>query len=208
MANPLASAPREAARHARRQALLETAEQVFAERGFDGATMAEIAARAGYSAGNLYNVFESKEALFREVLSQSTRSFHELTLATLGSPAPLSASLDRFLAQLADYVLEHRAFFALYAHMTNGRDLSSAHLDDESQQLREAGYEALVTRLRRAMASREIPKQDPEVCSDLLGGTIHRHVVRWLDRGGSDDDLRRGMEQVRTLLRRALGVKR
>ena len=50
--------PRARARAARRQALLETAEAVFAERGFAGATMSEIASRAGYSAGNLYHVFE------------------------------------------------------------------------------------------------------------------------------------------------------
>ena len=62
-------APRSRVRAARRQALLEAAEDVFAERGFSRATMAEIAARAGYSAGNLYNVFAGKEALFSEVLT-------------------------------------------------------------------------------------------------------------------------------------------
>jgi len=46
---PFPSAPRERARTARREALLETAESVFAERGFAGATMAEIARNWGVS---------------------------------------------------------------------------------------------------------------------------------------------------------------
>jgi AcrR family transcriptional regulator len=65
----LLSPARERIREARRLAVVEAAEQVFAERGFAGATVAEIAARAGYSAGNLYNVFEGKEALFHAVVA-------------------------------------------------------------------------------------------------------------------------------------------
>ena len=42
---------RERVRNALREALLEAAEQVFAEEGFEGATMAAIAARAGEQTG-------------------------------------------------------------------------------------------------------------------------------------------------------------
>ena len=76
--------PRMRARAARRQGLLETAEEVFAERGFAGATMAEIASRAGYSAGNLYNVFDGKDALFAEVLTTRGDQILELLDAALG----------------------------------------------------------------------------------------------------------------------------
>jgi AcrR family transcriptional regulator len=203
-----ASAPRERARSARRQALLETAEQVFAERGFEGATMAEIATRAGYSAGNLYNVFESKEALFREVITASSQLINDALVATLAASAPFAEALDRFVDVMVGFVLEHRAFFALYVRMTEGRDWSTAQLGDDSQRLRDEHHAAIVARLRRAMTAREIPKEDPEACADLIGGTLYRHLVRWIDRGGREEDIRRSLENVRRLLRRALGVKR
>ncbi len=54
--------------HAR---VIAAAEETFAEAGYAGATMADIAARAGVSTGNLYRYFASKDALFYEVLSDA-----------------------------------------------------------------------------------------------------------------------------------------
>lgn len=54
--------------HAR---VLAAAEQAFAEAGYEGATVAGIAERAGVSTGNVYRYFESKDALFYEVLPDS-----------------------------------------------------------------------------------------------------------------------------------------
>lgn len=50
--------------------LLEAAADVFAERGFRGATLAGVAERAGYTIGAVYSNFETKDALFRELMSE------------------------------------------------------------------------------------------------------------------------------------------
>ena len=47
-----------------RDLLLDAAEQVFAQRGFDGASLEEIAETAGYTRGAIYKHFGSKEELF------------------------------------------------------------------------------------------------------------------------------------------------
>jgi AcrR family transcriptional regulator len=44
-------------------AILEAAEAVIAERGFEAATMAEIATRSGTKIGSLYRFFPNKESL-------------------------------------------------------------------------------------------------------------------------------------------------
>ena len=49
---------------ARRDAILDVAEDVFVTEGFAAASMSEIAARLGGSKGTLYNYFKSKEELF------------------------------------------------------------------------------------------------------------------------------------------------
>ena len=51
----------------KREAILEAASHVFLESGFEGASMAEIAARVGGSKATLYGYFGSKEDLFVEV---------------------------------------------------------------------------------------------------------------------------------------------
>ena len=50
--------------------ILGAAEAVFAERGFGGATMAAIAARAGVPKANIHYYFPTKERLYRTVVEQ------------------------------------------------------------------------------------------------------------------------------------------
>ena len=61
-----------------RDLLLDAAEQVFASRGFDGASLEEIADTAGYSRGAIYKHFGSKEELFLA----ANRRFNERFLAS------------------------------------------------------------------------------------------------------------------------------
>jgi AcrR family transcriptional regulator len=84
---------------ARVAALTEAAAVVFAEKGYDAATMTEIAAKAGASIGSLYQFFPTKEllaaALHAEQLNVLTRS-----LDALGeeAPAPIGGCCCRHLA--------------------------------------------------------------------------------------------------------------
>jgi TetR/AcrR family transcriptional regulator len=52
------------------RAILAAAEAVFAERGFAGATMSAIAARAGSPKANIHYYFATKEALYRAVVER------------------------------------------------------------------------------------------------------------------------------------------
>src|SRR5687767_12383789 len=47
-----------------RERLLDAAAEVFAERGFAGASIDEIAVRAGHTKGAVYSNFEGKDDLF------------------------------------------------------------------------------------------------------------------------------------------------
>jgi len=53
--------------------ILRAAEAVFARAGFAGATMAEIATRAGVPKSNLHYYFRTKQALYRAVLANTLR---------------------------------------------------------------------------------------------------------------------------------------
>lgn len=58
---------------AKRRQILEGARRVFLARGFEGASMGDIAKAAGVSKGTLYVYFASKDALF-EALTREERS--------------------------------------------------------------------------------------------------------------------------------------
>jgi AcrR family transcriptional regulator len=59
---------REEKRAQTRERLLEAAERVFARRGFQGSSVEEISAEAGYTRGAFYSNFSSKGEVFIELL--------------------------------------------------------------------------------------------------------------------------------------------
>lgn len=197
-------APRERARSAKRQALLETAEAVFAERGFAGATMAEIAARAGYSAGNLYNVFESKEALFQEVCRDALELLHHEQRAILDASVPFSESLDRMVEQLVSFCIEHRAFFVIYVRTTGGAGFNVESYGEETLRMERETEERSVARIEREMEAGEIAKADPRAVASLLSGSLHHLVVGWIRDEEPADVLRSRARDLCHLLLRAL----
>jgi AcrR family transcriptional regulator len=52
--------------------LLEAAERVFVRAGFDGASVEQIAAEAGFSRGAFYSNFKSKDGIFLELLDKKS----------------------------------------------------------------------------------------------------------------------------------------
>jgi AcrR family transcriptional regulator len=56
-----------------RRRLLHAALTVFTERGYDGASLEHVAARAGFSKGAVYSNFASKDELFLALMDQQVR---------------------------------------------------------------------------------------------------------------------------------------
>ncbi len=63
-------------RRDRRQAILDTALEVFVEKGYESASISMIAHRAGISKGLMYNYFESKEELLAEIIGIAIGKIH------------------------------------------------------------------------------------------------------------------------------------
>ena len=75
-----------------RDALVGAAAEVFAQRGFEGATLEEIAETAGFTRGAIYKHFDGKEELFFAVLDKRIEAQLE----------PFSAVLERGREAAAD----------------------------------------------------------------------------------------------------------
>ncbi|MBK9081673.1 MAG: TetR/AcrR family transcriptional regulator [Rhizobiales bacterium] len=80
---------------AKRRQILDGARAVFMARGFDGASMNDVAREAGVSKGTLYVYFASKEALFEALIRQDKQTQAE-RLCDFDPALPLEAALFRF----------------------------------------------------------------------------------------------------------------
>ncbi len=101
----------QAVRDLKRGLILEAARKTFEAEGLDGASLRAIAAEAGYTPAALYFHFDSKEAIYAEVLRTSLASLSEV-VGRAASAAQDPAGRLRAAAL---------AFFDFYAE--NPRDL-------------------------------------------------------------------------------------
>lgn len=82
---------------ARRQQIIDGAERVFTESGYEGASMSRIAQQAAVSKGTLYNYFAGKSELFAAFVSQKAGS----TLAQVFEPFAEQEDTGHALRQIA-----------------------------------------------------------------------------------------------------------
>jgi AcrR family transcriptional regulator len=80
---------------AKQRQIMEGARAVFLERGFDAASMGEIARRAGVSKGTLYVYFESKEELFETIFEVESRAQAEQVFSLDHADRDVEAVLTR-----------------------------------------------------------------------------------------------------------------
>jgi AcrR family transcriptional regulator len=87
----------------RREQLIEIARRLFAERGFDGASIEEIASRAEVSKPVVYEHFGGKEGLYAVVVDREVRSLLNMMQSALTSGHPKEL-LEQAAFALLDYI--------------------------------------------------------------------------------------------------------
>ncbi len=110
---------------ATRKRILAAALRVFRERGFDAATMREIAAAAGMSLGAAYYYFDSKDALVMAFYQQSQQEMAPAIERILAESTSLEQRLRGIVGQKFSHFLPNRALMsALSAHIDPKHPLS------------------------------------------------------------------------------------
>ena len=100
----------------RREVIERAAADVFAERGYHGASIDEICRRSGVTPPVLYDHFPSKLALHRRLLERTRDELLAMWRESLGGDEPADVRIPRALDAWARYVQTHpyvpRMFFA------------------------------------------------------------------------------------------------
>jgi len=125
-ARPAPAAPRGAATRKgerTRERILDHAEALFAERGFEGASLREIARRAGIREPGLYNYFSGKPALYEAVLERGLRPLADELERRLAA----DAALAELPAVMTDLLLAHPPMAALFQRALQGDAEAPGH---------------------------------------------------------------------------------
>lgn len=154
-----------------RTALLDAARTVFAEQGYDGATVRSIATRAGVDAAMVNHWFGSKEGLFVQ--------------AVLQLPFDPAELMDRLADGPAESLGERIVRTFLTVWDTTGGEYFRAIVRSVSSQeqaarmLNDFFVKQVFTRLARSVATDRAPFRGSLVGSQIVGMGMARYVVKF-----------------------------
>jgi len=131
-----------------RERILRAARDAVAEGGWQAAQIAQIAARAGVATGSVYRYFESKAALYREVLDVVSRQETAVLRKIAEGPGNAGKRLAEAITAFCDRAMkERRLAHALIAEPCDpeidaGRLYHRAAITREFKRIVEDGIEA------------------------------------------------------------------
>jgi AcrR family transcriptional regulator len=138
---------------------LEAAEVLFAELGFEAATMTAIAERAGSSIGALYSYFPDKKSLALALLdtyAEQIEGYWRPLFDEIVSLSPDDFS-ERFIDRFLDFIVAHPAYLQLQAAPIRLRRSATA---------KRAFRDSLIQALLRRVPSMSQPRS--ELCANVM----------------------------------------
>ena len=187
--------PRDRARAARlevyRQHVVDAAEQVFAEHGFEAAKLQDISKRAGLSMGTIYGVFPGKVELLQAILDGRGRQMLALVESVVAEAGSPQESLQRLSEAYIDYFLENRSFLLL--HLREGRAWTQAPTSGGSERaaIWSAIHDLQSSIFRRGIERGVVVDEDPSLLAKAFSAR---------DQVGRADWAANGMRQSRNEL--------
>lgn len=160
---------------AKRREIVATAWEVFRAKGFEGASMSDVAERFGGSKATLYRYYSSKEELFAAALEEAVKGQGEEAFQRAGREGELRERLLEF----ADFYLK----FRLTPEMIGVHRLmiASAERSDLGAVLRaqfiEPNWRRFTTVIEREMAAGRLRKADPYLASIHFRGLVEADVL-------------------------------
>jgi AcrR family transcriptional regulator len=161
--------------------LLDAAVTVFNERGYEGASMEDVAGRLGVTKSAIYHHVSGKGELLRLALDRALDALFAVTEEPGATTGPAIGRLEHVVRGSVRVLAEQLPFVTLLLRVRGNSDVEQAAL----QRRRE--FDRVVTDLvRAAEAEGDVrPDVDPAVTSRLLFGTVNS-LTEWYRPGPRD----------------------
>jgi AcrR family transcriptional regulator len=180
MKNENSKRRQELERAQQREHLLAAAEGVFGRKGFDEASMQDIAEAAGIGMQGLYAHFPSKQLLFEEAVLRRVDEVRRRALSAAKSPDP-AVRLRQLAAAYAAHFLERPQFFPLWASQKLSADwhLQSRFSESIDRPMHEATAEVTVA-LKAAVKAGLLRPLDPKLLTGMVLGVFNAVVQHFI----------------------------
>jgi len=184
-----------------RGAILDAAERVFGEEGYEATKVQRIAAEAGVSLTTLYSVLQSKWEIYRAV---NRRRLAEVMSLAQGIVRKDMSSLDTLIAgtrmQLA-FFMARRDFTKMQLKEVTAWSTIGLLRSPEQIEALGAGLQLFSDLFRQGIKDGYLIDDDPELMARIVIASQQVRLGMWMDRGCQEDPDRVADAALRHMLR-------
>ncbi|UCH78953.1 MAG: TetR/AcrR family transcriptional regulator [Candidatus Coatesbacteria bacterium] len=187
---------RERERQLRRQEILEAARAVFSARGYEGATLDEVAREAEFAKGTLYSYFDSKADLFAALVEREFEHVTERVKEVLAGESEPVRGVRAVIRVLLEFFESRSDFFraAMALRDTGQREEVERIRATVKKKVDELG-DIIGARLADGIRDGHFKEYDARFLGFLLLGIVHNYSVCAIKHGG-DESLVSGADML------------
>jgi AcrR family transcriptional regulator len=182
-------------------AILDAAERVFGEEGYEATKVQRIAAEAGVSLTTLYSVLQSKWEIYRAV---NRRRLAEVMSLAQGIVRTDMSSLDTLIAgtrmQLG-FFMDRRDFTKMQLKEVTAWSTIGLLRSPEQVEALGAGLQLFSDLFRQGITDGYLIDDDPELMARMVIASQQVRLAMWMDGGCKEDPDRVADAALRHLLR-------
>ncbi len=141
-----------------KEKILDTATMLFADKGFDGTNVQEIADAAGVNKAMLYYYFKSKDDLLMAVIGRFIEGIRDSIPQHFAAGGDTARSIENFLDFYIEYLASNRSFVRLMAWEL----LSGQHLDTIARDHIIPTFRLMREKIVQAISAGAIRRVSPE----------------------------------------------
>lgn len=166
--------------------ILETAENVFGAKGFDGATMQDIASEAGISVKTLYASFPGKQELYEAINLARGQEMYDVVAAAHETETDPAEKLSVGLRAFVRFFFEHVNWTKI--HLQSHLSWAQRPAGRETGALWDKGQAAHCKVLVEGIEEGSFHDEDPEEVAQLIRAMTRVQAIRSIEQGGQDAD--------------------
>ncbi len=165
----------------REQQILKAAEKVFAKKGFQKATIQEIAEESELAVGTIYNFFSSKESLYSKIIMTRLTEMRQEVLNKTQEIADVKKRLKTMLLVQSGFIEKNKDFFIIFLRDRNRFPWSLAKdLGEEVAKRYQHHLETLQAIFKEGIQKGTFRNHDPEDLAEAWGGLCNTFFFKWL----------------------------
>jgi AcrR family transcriptional regulator len=186
---------KERERIAKREEIVVAARRVFAQRGYNQATLEEIAERAEFAKGTLYNYFQSKDELFQHIMERLLDDMVGVAGAAIAGTATIRDAFRLYAARILEYYKTNEDLLRIIA-----REMNRMQLENEQRRIaviheRVHRIVAMLSLLvKKEISRKRLIRESPEDLAQVFVSMVHNRAMRCFFDGKGLGTLNAGRE--------------